>query len=246
MRSGYNHFVLLLVLFSSFYLSAQESRIALNFSYGLDMPLGDLKDRFGFNYSPTMELDYEFGNNLLVGIHGSYMLGSHVKEDVIKPIRDESGWLVSQQKSFARITLKQRMYNVGIHVGKFINISKSEFQHGFIVNFGVGLLTHYIIFNDESASTVQLLGKYGRGYDRLTRGYNLSQFIGYKYKNRDGRLNVFAGFQFIEASTKSLRPIDFDTGMYGGSGRLDALMGFRIGATFILWNRGDEKREIFY
>lgn len=237
--------LLLILCFIGISISAQQSRVVFNFSYGLDMPLGDLKERYGFNYSPTFELDYEFENDWFIGVNGSFMLGSIVKEDVIKPLREESGWLVSQQKTFARITLKQRMNNIGIHVGKFINVSNKKNQHGPLFNIGLGLLTHYIIFNDESASTVQLLGKYGKGYDRLTRGYNISQFIGYKFKNRDGRLNVFAGLQFLEANTKSLRPIDFDTGEYGGKGRLDILIGFRVGATFILW-KGAEKGEIFY
>lgn len=238
-------FLLLLTLLIGFHISAQESRVVFNFSYGMDKPLADLNDRFGYNYSPTGELNYEFSNNVYVGVHGSYMLGSFVKEDVIKPLRIKTGELISQQKSFVKITLKQRMYNLGVHFGKFINISKKKNQHGPVLQFGVGLLTHYIIFNDEFASTVQLLGNYGKGYDRLTRGYNISQFIGYKYKNADGRLNVYAGIQLLEANTKSLRPIDFDTGKYGGAGRLDVLAGFRVGASFILW-KGSKKGEIFY
>ena len=178
--------------------------------------------------------------------HVHYLLGSIVKEDVISNILTSSGGLQSQQKSLALITPKQRAFLSGIHVGKFINLStNSDFKHGLRLRLGTSIMSHYIIFNDESASTNQLLGDYGKGYDRLTRGITAEEFIGYQYINGRGSMNIFGGFSFVQGFTQNKRPADFDTRVRNDQKRLDLLSGFRVGFAIKLYEFGTAD-EVFY
>lgn len=227
-------------------ISAQNiQRLNLMFSYGLDLPVGDLADRFGYNFHPSLDLEYSFNDKWFVGIHGSMLLGSIVTEDPISNLRTVEGLLVSQQRDLAVITMKQRGFIAGIHAGRLFNLSKTENKHGIRVRAGLGILSHYIIFNNETASTNQLLGDYARGYNRFTRGLEVEQFIGYQFVNTKGNMNLIAGFNFVQGFTKNRRKVDFDTRMRNDTPRFDGLIGFRVGFAIKLYQvkSGD---DIFY
>lgn len=232
-------------LFSHSVYSQKSERLNLIVNYGVDLPGGDLADRFGLIYNPAIDLDYVINNSWFFGVHTHFLLGPQVNEDVIANIRSSDGLLIGQQKNKSILTMKQRGFNIGLHAGKFINFSKSQSKHGLRLRVGTGLLSHHIIFNDESVTLNQLLGDYAKGYDRLTRGFTVEQFIGYQYINVDGKINMYAGFSFVQGFTKNLRPVNFDTGLKENQRRLDLLNGFRVGITFNLYENatGD---EIFY
>lgn len=221
------------------------SNISLQFSYGLDLPGGDLSDRFGLDYNAAAGLDYIWDNGWFAGYHTHMLLGSNVKEDVISNLRTTEGNLIGQQKNQAIISLRQRAFLNGIHFGKFINISNSSFSHGPRLSLGSSVFSHYIIFNDESATVNQLLGQYGSGYDRLTRGLTIEQFIGYQYTNENGGVNVFGGFQFVQGFTQNVRPVNFDTRITDDSNRLDLLFGFRLGVYIRLFEFGTAE-QVYY
>ena len=234
--------LLLCIVTTSF--SQVEQRVDLIFRYGTDFPSFDLADRFGFSYNPEIGVQYS-KNNLFAGIHGSMMLGPIVKEDVISNLRNSTGELISQQQDLAIITLKQRGFTVGIHAGTFIPLIKSTNSHGIRLKLGANILTHYIIFNNETASANQLLGDYGRGYDRLTRGFGVEEFIGYQFVSESGSIKVFAGINSIQGFTRNLRPYNFDTRERDDASRFDVLTGFRIGVAFKLYE-SSEGKEVFY
>ena len=227
------------------YSQVASQNVTLNVSYGLDVPGLDMADRYGLNYDAAIDIDYVRENGWFFGAHGHMLLGPFVKEDVIGNIRTSTGTLIGQQKNTSLITLKQRGFLLGIHGGKFFNLSKQKYQHGIRTRIGSSLLTHYIVFNDESATVNQLLGDYGKGYDRFTRGLTTEQFIGYQYINQAKTMDVYAGFQFIQGYTRNRRPIDFDTRSTNHSWRLDLLTGFRIGIAIKLY-QGGEGQEVYY
>lgn len=240
-------YVILAFIFIGIKSNAQKHQFQLNFSYGIDIPLGDLQDRYGLDYNPALDIVYTVNQKTFFGVHGHYILGNRVKEDVIAPLRhEETGGLIDQTRDISFITLKQRAYLFGIHGGRFFNISKTDLKHGPRLRFGISMLTHYIIFNDERASTFQLRGIYSSGYDRLTRGFSLEQFIGYQVIMKNTNTVLFGGVNVVESRGKSLRPIDFDTGVYGGDQRNDILFGFRVGASIQLYEFGEQDEVIYY
>jgi len=242
-----NKTILIVALFFSARgaIAQSTSNISLHFSYGVDLPDGDLADRFGVDFNGAAGLDYIWKNDWFAGYHAHMLLGSNVKEDVISNLRTTEGNLIGQQKNQAIVSLRQRAFLNGIHVGKFINISNSSFSHGPRISLGSSVLSHYIIFNDESATVNQLLGQYGSGYDRLTRGLTLEQFIGYQYKNDNGGVNVFGGFQFVQGFTQNVRPVDFDTRIRDDRNRIDLLFGVRLGVYIRLFEFGTAE-QVYY
>ncbi len=226
-------------------LSAQViDQAHFGFRYGMDLPGNDLKERFGFSYNPELTLQVS-KKNWFYGIHGGMFLGPIVKEDVISNLRTSDGFLVSQQQDLAIITMKQRGFIIGVNGGKFFPLIEAGGQHGIRARIGLNVLTHYIIFNNETASTNQLLGDYAHGYDRLSRGWGIEQFIGYQYVSNSGGVIVFAGINAIQARTKNLRPVNFDTRVADRAARLDMLTGFRVGFAIRLFE-GGEGKEIYY
>lgn len=215
-------------------------------SQGIDLPLLDMAKRYGVNNSPEISLDYIHQERFFFGAHIKMIIGGTVKEDVISNLRNKDGGLISKQKYDAIITMKERGFMYGVHAGYFLNLSKSNSAHGIRFRFGTGLMSHYIRFNDESASSNQLLGDYSKGYDRLTRGYFLQEFIGYQYTSASKKLNLFVGFDCIQGFTKNVRPYNFDTRMTDNAARKDLLIGIRAGIALNLYRFENTEKEIFY
>ncbi len=229
------------------YLEASSQafdKLDFNFRYGIDYPSLDMGERFGQNYSPELGLQFS-KNNIFYGIHGGMMLGPIVKEDVISNIRDSEGFLISQQEDLAIITMKQRGFILGLHGGTFIPLLEKSGTHGIRLRLGVNVLTHYIIFNNETASTNQLLGQYGKGYDRLSRGFGIEEFIGYEFISISGKAHFFVGINGIQARTKNLRPYNFDTRERDTTPRFDVLTGLRLGISINLYDNSSST-DVFY
>ena len=172
-------------------------------------------------------------------------LGSFVKEDVISNLRTSEGFLISQQEDLAIITMKQRGFLVGLNAGKFFPLFENFGTHGIRFRLGFNVFSHFITFNNETASTNQLLGDYADGYDRLSRGFGIEEFIGYQYVSTRNTVRIFAGFNGIQARTRNLRPVNFDTRLRDDSVRLDILSGIRVGFAISLYENGDGS-DVFY
>jgi hypothetical protein len=70
---------------------------------------------------------------------------------------------------------------------------------------------------------------YQKGYDRLTMGPALTQFVGYSYQSNNRYYNFFIGVDFMEAFTKSVRKYNYDTRQADTDQRLDITYGLRVG-----------------
>lgn len=216
--------------------------ILLNFGYAPQVPLGDLDDRFGLNFAAEVSADYITENNWTIGLQWLYLFGSNVEEDVLAGLRTESGDIIGNDRSPADIQLRQRGAYYGLRVGKLIGLFEDNPRSGIRINLGVGLLQHRIRFQDDPFRTVpQLEGEYYKGYDRLTNGLTLHQFIGYQVIGKSNGINLTAGFEFYEGFTQNRRSFNFDTREANTDSRLDILAGFRVGFTlpFYLGNAED-------
>ena len=70
---------------------------------------------------------------------------------------------------------------------------------------------------------------YGKGLDRLTRGFALKQEIAYQYHSAKSALHFQMGFYVMEAFTRQIREFNFDTGLPASTAsRLDLLYGFKL------------------
>lgn len=220
--------------------------LLLGLSYGYQLPGGDLADRFGPNFSVGVGSEFILGNRtVFFGLEGNYLFGNEVKTNVLAPLQTPEGFIIANDKSYANIFLRERGFYVGGHVGKIFSLSAGNARSGIRVSLGAGLLQHKIRIQDDPFRPVAALtDEYKKGYDRLTNGLALKQFIGYQHLDPNLRLNFFAGFEFTQGFTRSRRDFNFDTRMKDDTNRLDLLTGFRVGWVLPFYFLGD--REIFY
>ena len=79
-------------------------------------------------------------------------------------------------------------------------------------------------------NTVPFLNKeYRKGYDHLSNGLALHQFIGYQYMGNKKTINFFAGFDFFEGFTQNRRDFNFDEMKKDEMKRKDILLGIKAG-----------------
>jgi hypothetical protein len=108
---------------------------------------------------------------------------------------------------------------------------------------GAGVMQHRVKLYDAQQKVAAIKGHLGEGYDRLTIGFSLTQFVGYLFLSEYRLVNFYAGFEFYEGFTKSVRKFNYDTGMPDTAPRLDGLAGFRFGWILPLYKK---KPDDFY
>ena len=216
-----------------------------SFGYGIEFPFGDLADRFSDNLRFTVGAERMTGSNWIFGLEFSYMFGDTVKEDVLTNIRLNNGEILGADNGYAEVFTRQRGLFLGANFGKLIPFN-SESRSGLRITAAAGLLAHYIRIQDEASSLPQIEGDYIKGYDRLTRGLAFRQFIGYQHVTENKRVNFYIGLEFTQAFTKSIREINFDTGLpTNKDSRFDGLIGLKA-AWILPFFDGYVDEEIFY
>ncbi len=221
--------------------------ILLTINYGNQFPQKDLQTRFGNNLTVGLNLEYLTDKqNFIFGLQSSLLFGSLVKENVLASLQNENGTIYNNNFSTATVDLRERGSYTGLYVGKLFGLLKDNNRSGIRIQLGAGLLQHKIRIQLDPNSFVTELTTDGRkGYDRLTNGLALQQFIGYQHHSRNRLINFYAGFELIEGFTQNRRSINVDTGLTDTAERLDLLVGFRLGWTlpFYLSEKAD---TIFY
>ena len=216
--------------------------LLIHFNYGIQMPGGDLAERFGRNAYAGGGLSYLTGSNWQIGLESGILFGTNVDEDPLLNLRTPEGFIYGNNKSQANVQLRQRGLIVLGSVGKIIGLSNRNPRAGLKIALGVGLLQHKIRIQEDPESFVpQIAGDYKKGYDNLSNGLVLHQFIGYQLLGRSGRTNFFIGVEAAEAFTQNRRTTNFATFAPDPAERTDILWGIRIGWIIPLYlGNGDE------
>lgn len=247
------HFLIILFIFCFHSAESQDAGInkgqglLVKISYAFQSPAGDLLDRFGNGYNIGMGLDYITSeSNWIIGIDGGVLFGNQVKLDVLADLRTPEGYIIANDRVPADIQLRQRGLYVGGLIGKIIPLSETNKRSGIKLTLGMGLLQHKIRIQDDPVRSVsQLTGDYKKGYDRLTNGLAINEFIGYQLLSSNGRINFYAGIDMTQGFTKSRRDFNFDTRTVEDETRTDLLFGFKVGWILpFYFGKGTE--EIYY
>lgn len=202
-------------------------------NYAVQFPGGNLSERFGTNTNIGMTTEYlTKKSSIILGIEGNYLFGGNVKEQVLSNLL-YNNIIYGRDKAVASIGLKERGFYAGLFVGKLFSFSKNQ-RSGLRCTFGSGLLQHQIRLQDNNETVPQITGDYKKGYDRLTNGLALNQFIGYQLISKSRRVNFYIGLEFTEGFTQSRRDYNFDTMQADSAKRIDLLYGIRAGWTLPL------------
>ena len=221
--------------------------LLIHFYYSGHVPAGDMADRFGGSFMPGAGIDYQTDKgNLILGAEFGYLFGGTVKEDVLAPIRTPEGYIIGEQGGYSDIQLRERGIYLGGHVGKLFPVSEKNHRSGIRVTLGAGVLQHKIrVQDDPSQKAPQLADDYKKGYDRLSNGLALRQFIGYQHLGNEGRINFYAGLDLVQGFTQNRRSYNFDAFAQDTAKRTDLLIGIRVGWTLPFYI-GRDPSEIYY
>lgn len=213
-----------------------------HYGLGLGLPAGDLADRFGLAGSAHLGVDFLTANNWLIGGETYLLFGSDLREDPLSIIRLPDGSIIGKDMLLADVALRERGLYVGARVGRIFGTEKR--RSGLRVTFGAGYLRHRIRIQDNTQTVTQLTGDYRKGYDRLTGGPALNQFVGWQHLSKNRRNNWIIGFEFTQGFTNTLRDWDFSTQTKLDQKRLDLQFNLRAAWTLPIYLTKAE--EIYY
>lgn len=233
--------VLFLLLFSTSFLKAQlDSAITvplIGINFGAQMPSGDLVQRFGPNLSIGLSFLMKTKKNWVLGVDASYLFGRNVNEDVLSQLRNETGAVVDNEGFPADIRVTERGFIGQVVFGRVFKFIGANPNSGLMVNIGLGYMQHRIHFYDAQQRIAAVNGDLVKGYDRLTNGLCVSEFIGYLYLSENRIANFYFGIESFQGSTQSVRKVNYDTGLPDTETRTDILTGFRLGWILPLYKK---------
>lgn len=217
----------------------------INVNGALDVPGGDMADRFGPSYKLGGALLYKTKSNWVFGPKVDFIFGDILREDTLMDnIKSPDGSYISLGAERIGVNIYERGYMIGLQGGKIFNISKKNSDNGIMVATSVGFIQHKIFIRDRDALIGQLRGDYIKGYDRLTNGWFLEQYVGYAYFATNSLINFHIGLDITAGFTAGRRSYQYDLMRADNASRVDILFGIRGGWYIPIFKRKSE--ELFF
>jgi hypothetical protein len=221
--------------------------VNLQFTYDYQVPSRDMADRFGSNSAIGFGSFFKDKKNFFYGIEGAFMFGSNVKENgILDSLRNSDFRIIGINGGYSNITLSQRGYFFLAKGGKIIPLFKRNRNSGIMISGGVGFMQHKIRIAVPDNNVPLLDKEYRKGYDRLTNGLVLNEFIGFYYLDRKKFINFYVGYNLMQGFTQSRRDWNYDTRTQDTQKRIDQLGGIRFGWIIPIYPAAKTDEYIFY
>ena len=203
----------------------------LHVSYAYMLPGADMADRFGGNSSIGGGVNLKFKKNWLIGADFNYLFGNKVKgaDSLFSSIETEDGFIINRDGELDAPLVFERGYYISLRFGKLFPIWSPNKNSGPFVMASAGYFQHKIRIENANNTIPQVTGDYKKGYDKLSSGIGISEFIGYMYFGNSRFVSFYGGFEFTQAFTRSRRTYDFNLRGYDATKRLDVLYAVKIG-----------------
>jgi len=216
--------------------SIRDTSLLLNmFSFHLSghIPGGDIADRYGMNMGVGGTYWLKFQSNWLLTADFSFFSGRDFKEEhIFDNLSDESGIFINIYGEVGEAAFFERGFFASVGGGKILPVIGPNPNSGIIIRGTAGLLQYKTLIHQDGRDIPYLNGDYKKGYDYLTNGFGISQFIGYLHLDGDQPINFYAGLEFHQAWTRNRRDWNFDIMGPDPSLRSDFLFGIRFGWIF--------------
>jgi hypothetical protein len=215
----------------------------ISVSYSFHFPGGDLADRYGNNSCIGPSLSIKTRSNWIFGADFNFIFGNNVKlfDQIVKSVAPPDGLVISRDGLISDVKMFERGFITSFKIGKIIPVFNINPNSGLLIMGSAGYMQHNIRIEVDNNNTPQLMGDYARGYDRLSGGLAISEFLGFIYLSERKLTNFYAGIEFTQGWTKSMRDYNFDTMQKDDSQKFDQLFGIKIGWIFPLYKRSAEK-----
>ncbi len=209
-----------------YFVDSVKRAVIFQFKYGLQLPAGELYNRFGYSKIIGSEIDYKTHKNFFYGIRGDYWFGKTVKDSVLNKLTTNVG-IITKYGDVADVRLSSMGMHFGLQVGKIFAIPAINKNSGIALGFGSGYMMHKIRIINKQLDVPQLSTAYKKGYDRLTGGPYLSQTLSYFNMSNSRLINFQIQLEALEGFTQSKRTFNFDTMEADTHKRFDALLGIK-------------------
>jgi len=241
--------ILIILSFTCFFftcLAQKNKQSAFDFSYTHQLPIGNLAERFGDNSAIGFSFMQEKENNLFYGIQANYLFSNNINDSAIfNNITTSNGAIIGADGSYADINLSQRGFDAYIFAGYAYHAKETDLS-GFYFSGGLGFLQHQIFIDTKNQNIPQLNDEMKKGYDRLTNGISSKWEATYRYYDKKGKFQMYAGLNMTLAYTKIQREYLFDKMEYTPNTKSwDKLAGIKIGIIIPI-NRKNEEEFHYY
>ena len=192
------------------------------------LPLADIGERFGTSGAIKFEYNHLFPSGISLGIGGGPIFGETVKEDVLQLLKTEEGRILGIDGRYGFFELSERGFMTYVHASKLIPILSLNASSGILIQAGAGIMQHRIKLTDIDGTIPQIQGEYEKGYDRLSNGISLHEFVAFQYMSNNRRINLRIGLDLNQAFTSNRRDFDFALQRKLEESRFDMLAGLRV------------------
>ena len=225
--------------------------ILIDIDYAFHLPEGDMKTDYYQSNSVGGQLAYLSPKNWIFGISGQAIFADRVKTDVLAPLRESNGQLITLYGDMGYTSLGERGFIFTGQVGKLFSLNNKNRRHNLEVRLGAGYMEHWtrIRLMTREEELPQLQEDYLKGYDQRRAGLSLQQFIGYRYMSQNRMFNFFVGLDLNQAFTTSVRGWDYHLRQADTSTQFDVLYGLRAGfcIPFFIYTENTRSDELkFY
>ncbi|MBL0342172.1 MAG: hypothetical protein IPP71_15405 [Bacteroidetes bacterium] len=244
----------IVLLLSSFGFSYSQSGIRdslirfpfFGISYGVYVPGGDLKDRFGVASILTTDIHFKTSKNIVYGISAGFIFGNNVEtKGLFDGLNTSEGQIIGLDGLYADVRTFERGYHISATIGKIFTFNKPNPNSGIILTGGPGFLQHKIRIEPIGNTVAGLRGDYIKGYDHLTNGWQMREFIGFLSFGNRQLINFYGGFEFIQGFTANRRDYNFNEPDLKDQKRLDLMYGFKLGWVLPLYKKKPAQYYMF-
>lgn len=194
------------------YVAPSMRKLSIGAAYSYNIPSADMSNRFGDFNGTLLGVYYKSKSQWTMGVSGTFYFGSQLKEDnLLYNLSNSSGTINSTNGNPAKYALSMHGYSVQANLGKMFRLFNRFPNSGLLVELSGGYISHWINFSIPQNDIPPLDDAHIKGYDRLSGGLAMTEFIGFMHYSASRFLNFKTGLSFTQANVQNFRQFNYDT-----------------------------------
>ena len=219
---------------------------SFQFHYTYEQPGGDMATRFGQIHNVGSGVMFKTRNHWMAAFDLSYEFGYVKSLDFLYNLTNSAGYISNTNGQPANYSVSMRGSSLFLKFGRIFPLSAYNRNSGIIIMAGGGFYASKINIYTARNDIAPLTPELKKGYDRLSSGAALTQFIGYIFYSENRFYNFYAGFDFVQAFTVNRRGYNYDTMQADTKQKLDMLTGIRVGWIIPIYLTSGKEEEFNY
>jgi len=197
------------------------------------VPGGDMGKRYGTSLGVGGSYMYKTEKQWILMADLTFITGNTYKADsIFDNLKDEYGDFISIYGEISEHKYYERGFYAAGGVGRLFPVFGPNPNSGLMCMLSAGILQHKTLIHQDGADIPGINGDYAKGYDRLTNGFAISEFIGYMHLDNSDPVNFYVGLEFTQGWTKNRRDWDFYLNGPELGLKHDYMFGLRFGWIF--------------